>query len=122
MDFSWNCEQITLKKSIIAFAQKELNNDLIERDRTGSFPMENWKKCAKFGIHGLSTPEEFGGSGLDPLTTMLAMEGLGYGCKDNGLIFAINAQMWSVQIPILRFGSETQKKTYLPKLLSGGVP
>ncbi|MFQ5901195.1 MAG: acyl-CoA dehydrogenase family protein [Thermodesulfobacteriota bacterium] len=119
MDFSWDEDQLELKKTVIDFAQKELNSDLIERDRTGSFPGENWKKCADFGIHRLAIPIEFGGCGFDPLTTMFAMEGLGYGCKDNGLIFAINAQMWSIQSPILRFGSEIQKRTYLPKLLSG---
>jgi alkylation response protein AidB-like acyl-CoA dehydrogenase len=47
------------------------------------------------------------------------MEGLGYGCRDNGLIFAMNAQMWSVQHPILSFGTEEQKQKYLPGLCSG---
>lgn len=47
------------------------------------------------------------------------MEGLGYGCKDSGLIFGINAQMWSVQMPILKFGTDGQKKKYLRKLCSG---
>ncbi len=119
MDFSWNWEQTTLKESIINFAQKELNDNLIERDHKGQLSLENWKKCAKFGIHGLCLPEAYGGSDLDPLTAMLAMEAMGYACKDNGLIFAINAQMWSVQVPILRFGSETQKAAYLPGLANG---
>jgi hypothetical protein len=52
---------------------------------------------------------------------MLAMEGLGYGCRDNGLIFAINAQMWSVQHPILSFGTQEQKEKYLPGLCSGDL-
>ena len=47
------------------------------------------------------------------------MEGLGYGCKDNGLIFAINAHIWACEIPILTFGSEEQKRTYLPQLCRG---
>src|SRR5574337_1197306 len=47
------------------------------------------------------------------------MEGLGYGCKDSGLIFAINGQMWTVQMPILRFGTDEQKDRYLPRLCSG---
>jgi alkylation response protein AidB-like acyl-CoA dehydrogenase len=52
---------------------------------------------------------------------MLVMEGLGYGCRDNGLIFALNAQMWSVQHPLLAFGSEAQKAKYLPGLCTGAL-
>jgi hypothetical protein len=47
------------------------------------------------------------------------MEGLGYGCRDNGLIFAMNAQMWSVQMPIYTFGTDEQKHKYLPGLCRG---
>jgi len=119
MDFSWTDEQLKYKNVVIEFAQKELNNELIDRDRQGELARENWNKCAQFGILGLATPEEYGGSGADILTTMLVMEGLGYGCRDNGLIFAMNAQMWSVQHPILTFGSEAQKQKYLPSMCSG---
>ena len=114
MDFSWTEEQLKYKQAVIDFAQKELNTDLIERDRQGELAREAWNKCAQFGILGLAIPEEYGGSGADILTTMLVMEGLGYGCRDNGLIFGMNAQMWSVQHPILAFGSEAQKQKYLP--------
>ena len=50
---------------------------------------------------------------------MLAMEGLGYGCHDNGLVFRIKCPAWSVQLPIVTFGTEAQKQTYLPRLCSG---
>jgi alkylation response protein AidB-like acyl-CoA dehydrogenase len=119
MDFSWTEEQLNFKNAVIEFAQKTLNKGLIEHDRRGELPRENWQKCAQFGILGMAIPEEYGGSGADILTTMLVMEGLGYGCRDNGLIFAMNAQMWSVQHPILTFGSEAQKQKYLPGLCSG---
>ncbi len=121
MDFSWSEEQLALKRSVLAFAQKELAEGVVARDRAATFPMEKWRQCAEFGIHGLAVPQEFGGSGLDPLTTILAMETLGYGCRDNGLLFAIQAQMWSVQVPILRFGSIEQKETYLPRLVDGSL-
>ena len=119
MDFSWTKEQLDFKNAVIEFARKELNTGLIDRDRQGELSRENWKKCARMGILGLATPEEYGGSGTDILTTMLVMEGLGYGCRDNGLIFAMNAQMWSVQHPILTFGTEAQKQKYLPGFCSG---
>lgn len=121
MDFSWSEEQTAFKEAVIKFARKELNEGLIDRDRAGEISLENWKKCADFGILGLAIPEEYGGAGEDILTAMLVMEGLGYGCKDNGLIFAMNAQMWSVQHPILAFGSEEQKRRYLPGMCRGEI-
>lgn len=119
MDFSWTKEQLDFKNTVIEFAQKELNEGLIDRDRQGELARENWKKCAKLGLLGLAIPEEYGGSATDIMTTMLVMEGLGYGCQDNGLIFAMNAQMWSVQHPILTFGTEAQKQKYLPGFCTG---
>ena len=119
MDFSWSEEQLALRSSIISFAKKELNDSLIEQDRDEAFNWEGWKKCAAMGLHGLPVPQEYGGQGADILTTACALEALGYGCRDNGLIFSINAHMWSAEIPFLRFGNETQKRRYLPKLVSG---
>lgn len=119
MDFDFTSEQLEFKKGAIKFARKELNDDIIQRDKEGTFSRELWKKCADFGLLGLPFPKEFGGLECDILTTLLVMEGLGYGCKDNGLIFSINGQMWTIQMPILRFGSAEQKKKYLPKLCSG---
>jgi hypothetical protein len=121
MDFSWSSEQLASKDAAIRFARKELNRELIEKDRHGTFPRDEWKKCAEFGIQGLPFPEEYGGINADITTTMLLMEGLGYGCKDSGLIFGINAQMWSVQMPIFRFGSEEQRNKYLPGLCGGEI-
>lgn len=121
MDFSWTDEQLAYKDAVINFAQNELNDDLLQRERNSQFSRQNWRKCADFGIHGLAVPETYGGSGADILTTMLVMEGLGYGCRDNGLVFAINAQMWSVQHPILAFGNEAQKERYLPGLVNGDI-
>ena len=119
MDFEFSKEQLEFKQSAIRFAQKALTDDIIERDREAVFSRELWKKCADFGILGSAFPEQYGGNDADILSTMLLMEGLGYGCKDSGLIFAINSQMWSVQMPILRFGSDMQKDKYLNKLCRG---
>jgi alkylation response protein AidB-like acyl-CoA dehydrogenase len=121
MDFSWSEEQIQFKEAVIKFAQGELNAGIIERDRQGEFSRENWRKCADFGFQGLPMPEEYGGADAGIMTTMVAMEGLGYGCRDNGLIFALNAQMWSIQLPILTFGTEAQKDKYLPALCRGEI-
>ncbi|MBV6517707.1 MAG: acyl-CoA dehydrogenase [Candidatus Brocadia sp.] len=119
MDFGWTREQLELRDAMRKFALKELKDDIINRDKKEEFSRDLWEKCARMGIQGLPFPEEYGGSNADILTTVLAMEGLGYGCKDAGLLFSINAQMWSIQMPILRFGSNTQKNKYLPKLCNG---
>jgi len=119
MDFSWSEEQLKLKESVVEFAKNELNGRLHERDHESVFSRENWKKCADFGLLGSFMPEEYGGSNLDIMTTMFMMEGLGYGARDNGLIFSLNAQMWSVQHPILHFGTDEQKSKYLPALCRG---
>ncbi|MDA8099123.1 MAG: acyl-CoA dehydrogenase family protein [Nitrospiraceae bacterium] len=119
MDFEFTQDQLEFKKSAVEFARKELNDGVIDRDRDAVFSRELWKKCAAFGIQGSAFPECYGGLNTDIFSTMLLMEGLGYGCKDSGLLFAINGQMWTVQMPILRFGSDALKERYLPKFCSG---
>ena len=121
MDFAWSDEQAAFRKEVLRFAKEELNDDVIARDHNSQFSWELWKKCAKFGIQGLPIAVEYGGGGADTLTTVCALEALGYGCRDNGLLFSINAHMWSSEIPIWNFGTEAQKRKYLPGLVSGGV-
>lgn len=121
MDFSWTDEQIKLKQSITDFAVKALNISPIQNDYSLKFPKKLWEMCADFGVLSLSVPSQYGkySKDVDILSAILAMEGLGYGCKDNGLPFALNAQMWTVQLPIAHFGSDIQKNKILPKLTSG---
>ncbi len=119
MDFSWSEEQTQLRESIAKFAREELNDGIIERDQKGEFNREGWKKCAAMGVHGLPVPVEYGGMGMDALTTVGVLESLGYGCQDNGLVFSINAHMWTLETPLMGFGTEEQKKKFLPRLCSG---
>jgi alkylation response protein AidB-like acyl-CoA dehydrogenase len=121
LDFAWNEEQAAFRKEVLRFAREELKDDVIARDHNEEFSRPLWEKCAKFGIQGLPIPVEYGGGGADILTTVCALEALGYGCHDNGLLFSINAHMWSSEIPIWNFGTEAQKKKYLPGLVSGGL-
>lgn len=121
MDFGLTDEQEALRTAVVEFARKELNSDVGDRERAGQFPRAAWQKCAEFGLLGLPIAAEYGGAGSDILTTMLALEGLGYGCTDNGLIFSLNAQLWAVETPIARFGNEEQKRRYLPELCGGSM-
>ena len=121
MDFSLSAEQEELKAAAADFARRELDQDLTRRDEAGEFSPDAWRACAKFGIQGLPVPAELGGGGADILTTVLVMEALGYGCHDNGLIFSLNAQMWSLQLPLVKFGSPEQQQAYLPGLISGDL-
>lgn len=102
MDFSITEEQRALRENIVRFAQEVLNPGAAERDREQTFSRELWKSCAKIGIQGLPVPEQYGGSGLDPLTCAMALEALGYGCHDGGLVFSLCAHLLSC-VP-LRFG------------------
>jgi hypothetical protein len=119
MDFAWTEEQLRRHSAIIEFARAELNDGLIDRDRACEFNHAGWKRCAEMGIQGLPVPVELGGQGLDALGTVGALEALGYACKDNGLVFAINAHMWTAIMPMLAFGSDEQKHKYLPGLCNG---
>jgi alkylation response protein AidB-like acyl-CoA dehydrogenase len=121
LDFAWSEEQAAFRKEVLRFAREELKDDVIARDHNEEFSRTLWEKCAKFGIQGLPIPTEYGGGGADILTTVCALEALGYGCHDNGLLFSINAHMWSSEIPIWNFGTEAQKRKYLPGLVSGGL-
>lgn len=121
MDFSWTKQQLAYKRHVVDFAKNELNTSNAERDRKCLFDQSLWKKCAEFGILGISVPEDYGGCRIDTMSALLAMEGLGYGCRDNGLTFAINAHVWTAQLPIVLFGSEEQKMRYLPGMCRGDI-
>ncbi len=121
MDFSWTSDQLALKDSIVEFAAANLNEGVAEREKNGQFPREAWQKAADFGLLSLSVPSEYNSSGVDTdlMSAVLAMEALGYGSRDNGLNLAFAAQMWTVQHPISEFGTEDQKRRYLPAMCAG---
>src|ERR1700712_1794793 len=116
MDFAWSDQQRELLDAVDRFAKEQLQYDLIENDRKAFFNHDAWKKCAGFGIHGLPVSEEYGGGAEGPPKTVAALERLGYGCKDNGLLFSINAHMWTAIIPLIYNGTPEQKKKWLPGL------
>jgi alkylation response protein AidB-like acyl-CoA dehydrogenase len=121
MDFGLSESQQDWHDRAIAFARAELQDDLLGRDERREFWREGWTRCARLGIQGLPVPEIYGGRGQGLPETIAAMEGLGYGCPDNGLIFSINACLWTVTLPLVAFGTEDQKGRYLPGLCDGSL-
>ena len=108
-----------LVETATRLGERELGRDLDGREDRGEFDVEGWRKCASFGIQALPMPEEYGGTGIELAQAVRILEALGRGCRDNGLLIALGAQIWSVQMPILLFGSEVQRERFLPRLADG---
>lgn len=121
MDFSFTAEQARLQEAAAAFAREELHAGYLEREERGEFDRAGWNKCADFGIQRMPLPRKYGGEDRDPLTCLLVMQALGYGCRDAGLLFSINSHIWTCEMPILHFGTEQQKEKYLPPLARGSI-
>ena len=121
MDFSLSDEQRALRDQIIRFARAELSPGAAERDARHEFPRDLWVKAAGMGLQGLPIPAEYGGSGLDAVSTVIAIDALGYGCEDNGLTFAICAHMLACAVPVWLYGTEDQKRRWLPGMCSGEI-
>jgi hypothetical protein len=118
VDFELTDEQKIWRETLIKFSQQELAYDIAAYEKDGDFPWDAWRKCAEMQIMALPFPEEYGGGGVDFMTTMLSLNTLGYACKDAGLIHAIATQiLCGLQIQL--FGSEQLKEKYLPLLCRG---
>jgi alkylation response protein AidB-like acyl-CoA dehydrogenase len=112
-------EQQKFQKGAIDFAHAELAGNLVQRDHNSEFSRDAWKKCAGFGVLGMPVPSAYGGMGLGITDVIAVMEGLGYGSTDQGLLFSLNAHLWTNTMPILLYGTEEQKRRYLSRLSSG---
>jgi alkylation response protein AidB-like acyl-CoA dehydrogenase len=111
-------EQAAYYEEVKRFALT-LESDFPERDRYAIFDRESWERCGRFGLQGLPAPGQYGGGDADVVTTMLALEALGYGCLDGGLVFSLNAHMWTSVVPIWNYGTEAQKDKWLRGLCDG---
>ena len=112
-------EQIRLQEAAIAFARSSLTAEMLARDRDCIFDRQAWKRCAEFGVLKMPIPPEYGGMGLGLTDLLAVMEGLGQGARDYGLLFSLNAHLWTNSIPILLYGSAEQRQKYLPPLGDG---
>ncbi|MGH3647263.1 MAG: acyl-CoA dehydrogenase family protein [Micromonosporaceae bacterium] len=95
--------------------------DVIGRDRAGEFSYEAWRELAAAGLTGICVPTRYGGRGMTAVDAVAALEALGEGCTDNGLMFALGAHLWACAYPLVRFGTEPQRQRWLPGLADGTV-
>jgi alkylation response protein AidB-like acyl-CoA dehydrogenase len=121
MDALWSDDERQAHDDTLAFARDHLADDPRDRDRAGTFWREGYRLCGARGLPGPCVPADHGGRGLGYPATVAAMEGLGRGCPDTGLVFALNASLWTVAMPISHFGTDAQRRRWLPGLADGSL-
>ena len=107
------------KEQVLRFARREIAPRVQEHDLRGEFDWTSWRKLGEFGILGLHFPEEFGGSGADVLTSVLAAEALGEAGVDGGLTLSYGAHTFLCADTIYCHGTEEQRRRYIPRLADG---
>ena len=119
MHFSLTEDQIMIRDAAREFAQNEIAPVAAEFDLRGEFPMATIKAAAELGFMGIEIPEQYGGSGLDPISYALVMAEISAADAAHGTIVSVNNSLFGV--PMLEFGTEEQKQKYLVPVASGEV-
>lgn len=117
VDFQLSEEQKMIKEMVRDFAEKEVASKAEELDRTGRFPIETFKKMGKLGLLGIPFPEQYGGSGGDTTSYIIAVEEIGRACGSTGLSYAAAVSLGAS--PIYHYGTEEQKQKFLVPLAEG---
>ena len=117
MDFNLTDDQRMIRDSVRDFSREQIVPRAGEIDRTGEFPLDILAKMADLGLMGLPISETYGGAGADYTSYCLALEEISRACGSTGLTYEAHISLGCM--PIYLFGSEEQKRTYLPMLTSG---
>jgi alkylation response protein AidB-like acyl-CoA dehydrogenase len=119
MDFQLTEEHKLIQQAARDFAQQELLPGVIERDEKQQFPYEQIKKMGELGFLGMMVDPKYGGSGLDTISYVLAMEEISKVDASASVVMSVNNSLvcWGLQA----FGNEEQKQKYLTKLATGEV-
>jgi len=117
MDFELTEEQLLVKEMAASFAEKEVKPLASGMDREAAYPAELVHRLGEMGFLGMLVPEELGGAGMDVISYVLAMEEISKVWASLGVIVSVNNSL--VCAPLLKFGSEAQKKKYLAPLARG---
>ncbi len=110
-------EQQLMQETVRSFARNEVLPKARDLDETGRFPAELVAKMAELGLMGVAVPEELGGAGMDQVCYAVAVEEIARACASTAVIMSAHNSL--ACDPILRFGSEEQKRKYLVPLASG---
>ncbi len=117
MQIRLNEEQQLLRETVRRFADEVVAPRAREIDESGEFPRDYFDQAAELGLGGVAVPEEYGGAGMDTLSYCLVIEEISRVCATSGVILSVNNSL--VCDPILQFGNEEQKKTFLAPLAAG---
>lgn len=117
MDLTLTDEQSAILDMVKEFAAREVAPAAAELDRDARFPKELVARMAELGLMGIEVPEQYGGSGLDPMSYVLAMEEVSAACASTGVIMSVNNSL--VCDPLVKFGTDAQKERWLSPLASG---
>jgi len=117
MDLVLTEEQELIRRTVREFVKKELEPIAKKIDETGELPLETLKKLGELGYLGMSVPEAYGGSGTDVISYVIAMEELSRACASTSTVVSVQNSL--VNDPLVLFGSESQKRKYLPQLAVG---
>ncbi len=119
MDFNLTEEQLMVQQAARDFAQNELLPGVINRDENQIFPAEHIKKMGELGFMGMMVDPKYGGSGLDTISYVLAMEEISKVDASASVVMSVNNSLvcWGLQA----FGTEEQKQQWLPLLASGQI-
>ena len=119
MDFSLTQEHLMIQQAARDFAQSELLECVIERDEKQIFPTDQIKKMGELGFMGMMVDPKYGGSGLDTISYIIAMEEISKVDASASVVMSVNNSLvcWGLQA----FGTEAQKQQWLPLLASGEI-
>lgn len=117
MDFSLSPEQKMIQDSVRRFARERILPFSREWNLAERFPRQLINEMGALGYLGVPIPEEYGGAGMDYISEAIVFEEIGY--ADSSVRTTLSVQMSLVELTILKWGTEAQKKHYLPRLCSG---
>jgi alkylation response protein AidB-like acyl-CoA dehydrogenase len=117
MDFEFTDEHEMVRQAAASFVEKEVKPVASRMDRDGAYPDGLVRRLGELGFLGMFVPQEFGGSGMDLISYVIAMEEISKAWASLSVIVSVNNSL--ICAPILRFGNAAQKEKYLAQLARG---